>query len=131
MPTTSSLLLARVPEQPSYVADQLPGFVALGAGLGLAFVATAVTVMPDVHPEHAGVASALMMTGHELGAALGVALFSAVADAPSVQGAFTTGYTEALLVAATVAIVLTVLSLVAIPVVRPVGRAARAAPHGG
>jgi EmrB/QacA subfamily drug resistance transporter len=125
------LLLAHVPDQPSYVADLLPGFVALGAGLGLAFVATAVTVMADVNPEQAGVASALMMTGHELGAALGVALLSAVASARSVQSGFASGYTEALVAAAIVAIVLTLLSLLAVPVVRPVGGAARAAMHGG
>jgi predicted MFS family arabinose efflux permease len=125
------LLLARVPDQPTFVADLLPGFVALGAGLGLAFVAIAVTVMADVNSEQAGVASALMMTGHELGAALGVALFSAVASARSVQSGFTAGYSEALVAAAIVAVVLTLLSLLAVPVVRPVGGAARAAMHGG
>jgi EmrB/QacA subfamily drug resistance transporter len=125
------LLLARVPDQPTFVADLLPGFVALGAGLGLAFVAIAVTVMADVNPGQAGVASALMMTGHELGAALGVALFSAVASARSVQSGFTAGYSEALVAAAIVAVVLTLLSLLAVPVVRPVGGAARAAMHGG
>jgi EmrB/QacA subfamily drug resistance transporter len=124
------LLLARVPDQPTFVADLLPGFVALGAGLGLAFVAIAVTVMADVNPGQAGVASALMMTGHELGAALGVALFSAVASARFVQSGFMAGYSEALVAAAIVAVVLTLLSLLAVPVVRPVGGAARAAMHG-
>jgi EmrB/QacA subfamily drug resistance transporter len=61
------LLLARAPDQASYVADVLPGFSALGSGLGLAFVAIAVTAMADVSADQAGLASGLMMTGHELG----------------------------------------------------------------
>jgi hypothetical protein len=48
-----------------------------------------------------------------------------------VQSGFTAGYAEALVAAAIVAIVLTLLSLLAVPVVRPVGGAARAALHGG
>jgi predicted MFS family arabinose efflux permease len=124
------LLLARAPDQASYLADVLPGFLAVGSGLGLAFVATAVTAMADVSADQAGLASGLMMTGHELGAALGVALLSAVASAGAAQSGFTTGYAAALLAAALVAGVLMLLSRLAVPAVAAVGTA-RGALHGG
>jgi hypothetical protein len=39
-----------------------------------------VTAMHGIPPQHAGMASGFLMTGHEVGAALGVAVLSAVAS---------------------------------------------------
>jgi hypothetical protein len=62
----------------SYWTDILPGLLLIGAGVGPMFVAISVAAMSDVPGEQSGVASGLMMTGHEVGAALGVAALSTV-----------------------------------------------------
>ena len=67
------LLLAVDAGGTSYAADVLPGFLLVGAGVGPMFVAISVAAMSDVPAEKSGLASGLMMTGHEIGAALGVA----------------------------------------------------------
>ncbi len=45
----------------------------------MVFVAVTVTAMAGIPAQHAGMASGFLMTGHEVGAALGVAVLSAVA----------------------------------------------------
>ena len=52
----------------------------LGLGVGMVFVPVSVTSMAGIPSSHAGVASGFLMTGHEIGAALGVAILSAVAS---------------------------------------------------
>ena len=46
----------------------------------MVFVSVSVTSMAGIPASHAGVASGFLMTGHEIGAALGVAILSAVAS---------------------------------------------------
>ena len=53
----------------------------------MVFVPVSVTAMTGIPASHAGVASGFLMTGHEVGAALGVAVLSAVA---STAGSLTT-----------------------------------------
>jgi MFS family permease len=112
-----ALLLSAAPADARYVADLLPGFLALGFGIGLTFVAVSVTAMNDVAHEQAGLASGFMTTGHELGAALGVAVFASVAAGAS--GGIAEGYGDGFVVAAGIAAVLALLALVAVPSVRP------------
>lgn len=76
-----AFLLAGIGAHPGYLADVLPGFVILGGGVGPMFVAISVAAMAHVSPSASGLASGLMMTGHEIGAALGVASLSAIAGA--------------------------------------------------
>ena len=45
----------------------------------MVFVPVSVTAMAGIPDAHAGTASGFLMTGHEVGAALGVAVLSAVA----------------------------------------------------
>jgi hypothetical protein len=52
-----ALLLAAAPDHARYTTDVLPGFLLLGAGVGLVFVAVTVTAMADVRYEQAGLAS--------------------------------------------------------------------------
>ena len=59
----------------------LPGLLVLGVGIGLLFVAVSITAMAGIPGQHAGMASGFLMTGHEIGAALGVAVLAAVATA--------------------------------------------------
>jgi EmrB/QacA subfamily drug resistance transporter len=111
-----ALLLALAPDRAAYGGDLLPGFLVLGLGIGLVFPTASVTAMSEVHAERAGLASGLMSTAHELGAALGVAVLSAVAA--SVPDA-AVGYGDGFLVAAAVAAGLAVLALLAVPALRP------------
>jgi EmrB/QacA subfamily drug resistance transporter len=113
--------LAAAPDRAAYGTDLLPGFLVLGAGVGMVFVAMSVTAMADVSHEGAGLASGLMTTAHELGAALGVAVLSAVAaSATSAAGSsFASGYEDGFIVSAVVAAVLAVVAAVAVPAVRP------------
>jgi hypothetical protein len=76
-----ALMLSRSPATAHYVTDLLPGLLLLGFGIGLVFVSVSVsmTAMNGIPAQHAGTASGFLMTGHEVGAALGVAIISAVA----------------------------------------------------
>ncbi|MDX6325481.1 MAG: hypothetical protein QOK15_1835 [Nocardioidaceae bacterium] len=63
-----------------YAGGVLPGLAVVGLGVGMVFVAVSVSSMTGIPASHAGVASGFLMTGHEVGAALGVAVLSAVAS---------------------------------------------------
>ncbi len=75
-----ALLLSRVEATSSYAGGLLPGLCLVGLGAGLVFAAVAGTAMNGIPVEHTGMASGFLMTGHEVGAALGVAVLSAVAS---------------------------------------------------
>jgi MFS family permease len=105
------LLLAAAPDHASYATDLLPGFLVLGIGAGLTFVAVSVTAMADVRSEQAGLAAGVMTTAHELGAALGVAVLSAVATSG--------GYTNGALAAALLGTLVLLVALAAVPATRP------------
>ena len=113
-----ALLLTGVPADASYLRDLLPAFLAIGFGTGLTFVSVSVAAMADVEHETAGLASGLMTTGHELGAALGVAVLAAVATAAGGGTSLVGGYTEGFAVAAALAGGLALFALV-VPSVRP------------
>jgi EmrB/QacA subfamily drug resistance transporter len=115
------LLLAANAGGTSYAADVLPGFLLVGAGVGPMFVAIAVAAMSDVPGERAGVASGLMMTGHEIGAALGVAGLAAVAGDLATSAGLVDGYARAFTATAGVLAALFVLTLLAVPAARPAG----------
>ena len=77
--TGGALLLSRATAAASYPTDLLPGLLIVGLGAGMVFVAVSATAMANIPDRHAGMASGFLMTGHEVGAALGVAVLSAVA----------------------------------------------------
>lgn len=74
-----ALLLSRASADSSYATGLLPGLFILGVGTGLVFVAVSVSAMAGIPAQHSGLASGFLMTGHEVGAAVGVAVVSAVA----------------------------------------------------
>jgi EmrB/QacA subfamily drug resistance transporter len=109
----AAVLLSRAPASASYAANLLPGLVLLGIGVGMVFVPISVTSLAGIPAQHAGTASGFLMTGHEVGAALGVAVISAVAatagsltDAEGVTPAFSRGF----LAAATIAVLMAVVA---------------------
>ncbi|HEU4979491.1 MAG TPA: MFS transporter [Solirubrobacteraceae bacterium] len=115
-------LLAAAPAEPSYFANLLPGFLLLGLGIGATFVAVSVAAMADVDHESAGLASGLMTTAHELGAAVGVAVLAAIASAATQGGAVAdvvSGYDTGFLVAGNVAAAVALVAALALPSVRP------------
>lgn len=80
-------LLSRADADASYAAALLPGLLIVGLGAGMVFAAVSGAAMAGIPAQHAGLASGFLMTGHEVGAALGVAALSAVAGT---AGSFTT-----------------------------------------
>jgi hypothetical protein len=119
------LLLAANAGGASYAADVLPGLLLVGAGVGPMFVAIAVAAMGDVPAERSGLASGVMMTGHEIGAALGVAGLAAVAG--NLATHLIDGYGRAFTATAVVLAALFLLTAFAVPSGRPAAGAA----HGG
>jgi EmrB/QacA subfamily drug resistance transporter len=94
----------------AYLTDILPGLLVMGLGLGLVFAPAMSTATLGVDPGDAGVASALVNTGQQIGGSIGTALLSTLAAsaasgfaaerAPSaelVQAAAVHGYTTAFL----------------------------------
>jgi MFS family permease len=112
-----ALLLTGVSARSGYLTGFLPGLLVTGAGTGLVFPATAVTAMSEIAAERAGLASGLMTAAHEIGAALGIAVFSAVAVAAG--GGIAAGYRHGFFLAAAVAGGLAVVAALLVPAVRP------------
>jgi EmrB/QacA subfamily drug resistance transporter len=115
------LLLSGASARAAYATDLLPGFLLIGFGVGLTFVAISVTAMSEIHAERAGLASGLMTTAHEIGGAFGVSIVSAVALAAGATGAArANGYGDGALTGALIAVALALVALVAVPTFRPV-----------
>jgi EmrB/QacA subfamily drug resistance transporter len=118
-------LLTRLPADGRYPTDVLPSMLALGVGVGLALPAVTALAMSGATAEDAGVASGLVNTTQQIGAALGLAVMASLAtsraDRASAAGAgaaeaLTGGYRLAFAVGA--ALVLAAL-LVTVLVLRP------------
>jgi EmrB/QacA subfamily drug resistance transporter len=122
--TSGVLLLAANAGGTSYAADVLPGFALVGAGVGPMFVAIAVAAMSDVPAENSGLASGLLMTGHEVGAALGVAALTAIAGDLTTRAGLIAGYGHAFFATAGVLAALFLLTMLALPGGKPAGGAA-------
>jgi len=112
-----ALLLTAVSARSGYVTGLLPGLLVTGLGTGLVLPATAVTGLSEIDDDRAGTASGMISAAHEIGAAFGVAVFSAVAVAAS--GGIGVGYQRGFEVAAAIAGVLALLAAALVPVVRP------------
>jgi hypothetical protein len=73
--------LSRIDVGGSYATDLLPGLVLMAIGLGAVFVAVTTAANAGVPADKAGLAAALLNTSQQLGGALGLAIFSALATA--------------------------------------------------
>jgi MFS family permease len=105
----------------SYATDLLPGYILAGIGLGFAFVPDAIAALEGVTPEQAGIASGLINTSQQIGGALGVAILTTVAATRTENlgsaaglGGLTSGYRYGFAVAAGMAVIGVVASLVTI-----------------
>ncbi len=108
----------------AYTSGVLPGLVVIGLGVGAVFVPVSVTAMAGIPPLHAGMASGFLMTGHEVGAALGVAVLSAVATSAgtltSAAGA-AVGFSRGSLAAAGIALAVALVAFSRMPATRVTG----------
>lgn len=80
-------------ESSPYLTHLLPAFVLMGIGMGLSFVSATVAATAGVPAQQAGLASGLINTSSQVGAALGIALLAVVASA-TIAGALASGQTE-------------------------------------
>jgi EmrB/QacA subfamily drug resistance transporter len=98
--------LSRIPVDGSYLSDLLPGLMITSLGLGAMFVAVLTAANAGVDADKAGLAAALLNASQQVGGALGLAIFTAIATSrtgdllaggASVPEALTSGFQRALL----------------------------------
>jgi predicted MFS family arabinose efflux permease len=98
--------LSRIPVHGSYLTDLLPGLVAMSIGLGALLVAVTTGANAGVPAEKAGLAAALLNASQQIGGALGLAIFAAIATShtshllaarTAMPAALTSGFHRALL----------------------------------
>jgi EmrB/QacA subfamily drug resistance transporter len=73
--------LSRIPVHGSYVSNLLPGLLIMGVGLGAVLVGVQTAAQAGVPSDLAGLAAALITASFQIGSALGLAIFSAIATA--------------------------------------------------
>ena len=73
--------LSRIGVHGSYLASLLPGLLIMAVGLGAVLVSVTTAANAGVRPEQAGLAAGLLSASQQLGTALGLAIFSALATA--------------------------------------------------
>jgi EmrB/QacA subfamily drug resistance transporter len=71
--------LSRISVHASYASDLLPGMLVLSLGFGPVFVGVTTAANAGVPADKAGLAAALLNASQQLGGALGLAIFTAVA----------------------------------------------------
>ena len=112
--------LSRIPVDGTYLTDLLPGLMIVSFGLGAVFVAVTTAANAGVPADKAGLAAALLNASQQVGAALGLAIFSAVATArtndtlaeqASLPEALTSGFHRALLVGSAFLVATAVIAL--------------------
>jgi EmrB/QacA subfamily drug resistance transporter len=96
------LLFTGVTVDSSYALDVLPGLLTIGVGLGLIFAPAMDTATRGVDGPDAGVASALVNTGQQVGGSVGTALLSTLAAGAA--GTYATAHRDAADVAAQAAV---------------------------
>jgi predicted MFS family arabinose efflux permease len=71
--------LSRIPVDGTYLSDLLPGMLVVSLGFGPVFVGVTTAANAGVPADKAGLAAALLNASQQLGGALGLAIFTAVA----------------------------------------------------
>ena len=111
--------LSRIPVNGSYLTDLLPGMVIMSFGLGAQSVAATIAANAGVPADKAGLAAALLNASQQVGGALGLAIFSAIATSrtshllainTAMPEALTSGFQTALLAASTILLVAAVIA---------------------
>jgi len=127
--------LSRIPVRGTYPADLLPGLVIMAIGIGAVLVSVTTAANAGVAEDKAGLAAGLLNASQQLGTALGLAIFSAIATARTSAlltahappaAALTAGFRSALLACAVFLLCAAVIGMRAAnsrgePVIRPAG----------
>ena len=112
--------LSRTPVDGSYLTDLLPGLMIVSLGIGAMFVAVTTAANAGVPADKAGLAAALLNSSQQVGAALGLAVLSAIATArtnhllathATPEHALTSGFHSALLVGSMVVLATAIIAL--------------------
>jgi EmrB/QacA subfamily drug resistance transporter len=112
--------LSRIPVHGTYPEDLLPGLVLMALGLGAVLVAVTTAANAGVPADKAGLAAGLLNASQQLGTALGLAIFSAIATARTSallaphaprDAALTAGFHRALLACAVFLLAAAVIAL--------------------
>jgi hypothetical protein len=114
---------SQIPVDGTYVSDILPGLLTVSIGLGGVFTGLTTAANAGVSEDKAGLAAGLLNTGQQLGAALGLAILSALATArtsslmhaghDTVAQATTHGYQRALMAGSVLMLAASVVALLA------------------
>jgi EmrB/QacA subfamily drug resistance transporter len=119
----SFLYYTQLPANGSYFWNLFPGFLLTGAGLGFSFVPVSIAALSGVTGREAGLASGLINTSQQVGGAVGLAILTTVAttrtnsrlaDGVAPPTALTDGFQLAFWVAAGLALVAVITTLVAL-----------------
>ena len=73
--------LSRIPAHDTYPRNLLPGLVMMAIGIGAVLVSVTTAANAGVPEDKAGLAAGLLNASQQLGTALGLAIFPAVAHA--------------------------------------------------
>ena len=99
--------LSRIPVHGSFLSDLLPGMLVLSVGIAPVFVGVTTAANAGVPADKAGLAASLLNASQQVGGALGLAIFTAIATSRTqhllathtpVAHALTSGFQRALLV---------------------------------
>jgi MFS family permease len=99
--------LSKIPVHGTYLSDLMVPLIILSLGLGAVFVGVQTAAQAGVPPQKAGLAAALINASFQVGAALGLAVFSVIATSHTQRllsehvasaAAYTAGFQRALLV---------------------------------
>jgi EmrB/QacA subfamily drug resistance transporter len=99
--TAGMIVYAQIPVDGKFVSNLLPGYLLVGVGLALGFIAVSIAALAGVPPRLAGVASGLLNTSQQIGGAVGTAMVSSISlsradhllsTGHSPGAAFTSGY---------------------------------------
>jgi predicted MFS family arabinose efflux permease len=112
--------LSRIPVHGSFLSDLLPGMLVLSLGVGPVFVGVTTAANAGVPADKAGLAASLLNASQQVGGALGLAIFTAIATSRTqhlvaahtpVAHALTAGIQRALFVGAVLILAAAVIGL--------------------
>ncbi|MBV8947081.1 MAG: MFS transporter [Solirubrobacterales bacterium] len=112
--------LSRIPVHGSFLSDLLPGMLVLSVGIGPMFVSVTTAANAGVSADKAGLAASLLNASQQVGGALGLAIFTAIATSRThqllaahapVTNALTAGFQRALFVGAILLLAAAVIGL--------------------
>jgi EmrB/QacA subfamily drug resistance transporter len=112
--------LSRIPVHGSFLSDLLPGMLVLSLGIGPVFVGVATAANAGVPPDKAGLAASLLNASQQVGGALGLAIFTAIATSRThhllaaharAANALTSGFQRALLIGSVLILASAVIAL--------------------